>query len=92
MQVRGPQHNMLAIVSVNQDIETALKQDKSEGAMSPLGPIVAIPVALTVTFHAQIRIQDLHEKYPFSAQVNVYVLKILCSWYLCKQRSKGGCI
>ena len=45
-QVRGPQHNMLAIANVNQDIETALKQDKSEGAMAPLGPIVAMPVVL----------------------------------------------
>ena len=38
---------MLAIANVNQDIETALKQDKSEGAMAPLGPIVATPVILT---------------------------------------------
>ena len=36
---------MPAIANVNQDIETALKQDKSEGAMAPLGPIVAMPVA-----------------------------------------------
>ena len=43
-QVRGPQHNMLTIANVNQDIETTLKQDKSEGAMAPLGPIVATPV------------------------------------------------
>ena len=43
-QVRGPQHNILAIANVNQDIETAPKQDKSEGAMAPLGPIVATPV------------------------------------------------
>ena len=35
---------MLAIANVNQDIETALKQDKSEEAMAPLGPIVATPV------------------------------------------------
>ena len=34
-QVREPQHNMLPIANVNQDIETALKQDKSEGAMAP---------------------------------------------------------
>ena len=33
---------MLAIVNVNQDTETALKQDKSEGAMAPL---VATPVS-----------------------------------------------
>ena len=43
-QVRGPQHNMLAITNVNQDIETELKRDKNEGAMAPLGPIVATPV------------------------------------------------
>ena len=49
-QVRGPQHNMLAIANVNQDIETALKQDKSEGAMAPLGPIVATPVIVSNTF------------------------------------------
>ena len=36
---------MLAIANVNQDIETTLKQDKSEGAMAPLGPIVAMPVS-----------------------------------------------
>ena len=43
--MRGPQHNnMLTIVNVNQDIEATLKQDKSEGAMAPLGPIVAMPV------------------------------------------------
>ena len=47
-QVRGPQHNMLAIANVNQDIETALKQDKIEGAMAPLGPIVATPVMYTI--------------------------------------------
>ena len=35
---------MLAIANVNQDIETALKQDKSEGGMAPLGPIAATPV------------------------------------------------
>ena len=35
---------MLAIANVNQDIETALKQDKSEGAMALLDPIVATPV------------------------------------------------
>ena len=44
---------MLAIANVNQDIETALKQDKRggggggggpRGAMAPLGPIVATPV------------------------------------------------
>ena len=38
---------MLAIANVNQDIETALKQDKSEGAIAPLNPIVAMPVILT---------------------------------------------
>ena len=45
-QVRGPQHNniMLTITNVNQDIGSTLKQDKSEGAMVPLGPIVATPV------------------------------------------------
>ena len=48
-QVRGPQHNMLAIANVNQYIETALKQDKSEGAMAPLGPIVATPVFIIIT-------------------------------------------
>ena len=37
---------MLAIANVNQDIETALKQDKSGGAMAPLGPIVATPVTV----------------------------------------------
>ena len=51
--MRGPQHNnMLAIANVNQDIETALKQDKSEGAMAsppPLGPIVATPVSAGIT-------------------------------------------
>ena len=30
---------MLTIANVNQDTETVLKQDKSEGAMAPLGPI-----------------------------------------------------
>ena len=35
---------MLAIANVNQGIETALKQDKSEGTMALLGPIVATPV------------------------------------------------
>ena len=35
---------MLAIANVNQDIETAPKQDKSEGAMAPLVPFVATPV------------------------------------------------
>ena len=37
---------MLIIANMNQDvvIETTLKQDKSEGAMAPLGPIVATPV------------------------------------------------
>ena len=46
--MRGPQHNniMPTIVNVNQDIEIILKQDKSEGAMAPLGPIVATPVLL----------------------------------------------
>ena len=43
-QVRGPQHNMMTIANVNQDIETMLKQDKSEGAMAPLGTIAATPV------------------------------------------------
>ena len=33
---------------MNQDIETTLKQDKREGAMAPLGPIVAMPV-VTIT-------------------------------------------
>ena len=42
--MRAPQHNMLAIANVNQDIEAALKQDKSDGAMDPLGPTVATPV------------------------------------------------
>ena len=40
---------MLAIANVNQGIETALKRDKSEGTMVPLGPIVATPVILTGT-------------------------------------------
>ena len=35
---------MLTIADVNQDIDTILTQDKSEGAMAPLGPIVATPV------------------------------------------------
>ena len=36
---------MLTIANVNQDIESILKQDKSEGAMAPpLGHIVAMPV------------------------------------------------
>ena len=43
-QVREPQHNMLIITNVNQDIETTLKQDESEGAMAPLSPIIAMPV------------------------------------------------
>ena len=30
---------------MNQDIDTILKEDKSEGAMTPLGSIVAMPVA-----------------------------------------------
>ena len=39
-QVRGPQHNMLAIANVNQDIETALKQDKGGGGpWPPLAPL-----------------------------------------------------
>ena len=39
---------MLAIANVNQDIETALKQDKSwgGGGMAPLGPIAATPVTV----------------------------------------------
>ena len=48
VNVRGPQLNnniMLIITNVNQDIDTTLKQDKSEGAMAPLGPIVAMPVS-----------------------------------------------
>ena len=50
-QVRGPHHNMLTIANVNQDIETILKEDKSEGAMAPLGPIVAMPMGLsTINF------------------------------------------
>ena len=49
-QVRGPQHNMLGIANVNQDIETALEQDKSEGAMAPLGPIVATPVVNSIAY------------------------------------------
>ena len=38
--VRGPQLNniMLTIANVNQDIDTILKQDKSEGAMAPPSP------------------------------------------------------
>ena len=44
---------MLAIANMNQDIETALKQDKSEGVgMAPLGPIVATPVLLGVAYVA----------------------------------------
>ena len=47
--VRGPQLNniMLTIANMNQDIDTILKQDKSEGAMAPLGPTVAMPVLET---------------------------------------------
>ena len=48
VNVRGPQFIMLTIADVNQDIDTILKQDKSEGAMAPLGPIVAMPVARSV--------------------------------------------
>ena len=47
--VRGPQLNnniMLTIANVNQDIDAILKQDKSEGGMAPLGPIVATPAAV----------------------------------------------
>ena len=53
--MRGPQHNniMPTIVNVNQDIEIILKQDKSEGAMAPLGPIVATPV-LTDTLYVHL--------------------------------------
>ena len=40
---------MLAITNMNQGIETALKQDKSEWAMAPLGPIVATPVIIMYT-------------------------------------------
>ena len=43
-QVRGPQHN----ANYCKYIETTLKQDKSEGAMAPLGPIVARPVVVWV--------------------------------------------
>ena len=43
-QVRGPQHNILTIANVKQDIESILKYGKSEGAIAPLGPIVATPV------------------------------------------------
>ena len=35
---------------MNQDIDTILEQDKSEGAMAaPLGPIVATPVLAIIT-------------------------------------------
>ena len=50
-KVRGPQHNMLTITNVNQDIETMLKQDiyKSDGAaMAPLGPVVAMPAIIII--------------------------------------------
>ena len=40
-QMRGPQHSLLTIANVSQDMDTILNQDKSEGAMAPLGPIVA---------------------------------------------------
>ena len=40
---------MLTIENVNRDIETTLKQDKSEGAMAPVGAIVATPVQKTHT-------------------------------------------
>ena len=46
-QVRGPQHNILTIANVKQDIESILKYDKSEGAMAPLGPCVATPVFMS---------------------------------------------
>ena len=39
---------MLTIANMNQDIETPLKWDKSEGAMAPLGPIVAMPMLATM--------------------------------------------
>ena len=63
--VRGLQLNniMLTIVNVNQDIDTILKQDKSEGAMAPLGPIVATPVPI--------------EKYTYaSKQANSYWVSV----------------
>ena len=46
-QVRGPQHNDY-YANYCKYIETTLKQDKSEGAMAPLGPIVARPVVVWV--------------------------------------------
>ena len=52
----GPQHSILAIENDNQDIETALKQDKSEGAMAPLGPIVAMPMVTVYHTHNIMRV------------------------------------
>ena len=47
---------MLAITNVNQGIETALKQDKSEGAMAPLGPIVATPVLIGTYIYIYLKV------------------------------------
>ena len=50
--VREPQHYAnYCKINVNQDIETTLKQDKSEGGMhGPLGPTVAMPVLLSIVY------------------------------------------
>ena len=48
--VSRPQLNniMLTIANVNQDTDTILKQDKSEQAVAPLGPIVTTPVLVAL--------------------------------------------
>ena len=38
-QVKGPQHNMLTIANVKQDIESILKWDKVRGLWPPLAPL-----------------------------------------------------
>ena len=52
--MREPQHYAnYCKINVNQDIETTLKQDKSEGVMhGPLGPTVAMPVWLNIVYKA----------------------------------------
>ena len=67
--MRGPQHSILAIANDNQDIETALKQDKSEGAMAPLGPIVAAPMCIPVSIPKVLTVNNI---WLFSSVLNLH--------------------